>query len=198
MRYSSLGIIGVQNVKKSAAVLSTITLGVAFTFVGLAWLFGRPGHIVFETTRIEVNTSRHEPVLLTVELAKSRAQRVRGLMYRDHLPVGHGMLFSYMPARVVQMWMRNTVIPLDILFIDSHGKIEQVIADARPASDAIITSAVPVRYVLEINGGAAQELNVKAGDRIDFLTSCLAEEAGTVSQKGISLCGPKVNVGLGD
>ncbi|WP_429932960.1 DUF192 domain-containing protein [Agrobacterium vitis] len=181
--------------RKSAAAFFTITFGVAFIFVGLAWLFGRPSRIAFETTQIEVNTSHHEPILLTVELAKTKAQRARGLMYRDHLPEAHGMLFSYRPARVVQMWMRNTVIPLDILFIDGHGRIEQVIANARPTSDSIITSAVPVRYVLEINGGSAQALNVKAGDRIDLLTSCLAEEAGMASQKTISACGPNVNIG---
>ncbi|NSZ19479.1 DUF192 domain-containing protein [Agrobacterium vitis] len=184
--------------KKSAAVLFTITFGVAFIFVGLAWLFGRPRPIAFETTQIEVNTSHHDPILLTVELAKTRAQRARGLMYRNHLPVGHGMLFSYRPARVVQMWMRNTVIPLDILFIDGHGRIEQVIANARPTSDTIITSAVPVRYVLEINGGSAQDLNVKAGDRIDFLTSCLPQNADMGSQKTISSCIPNVNIGTDD
>ncbi len=76
------------------------------------------------------------------------------------------MLFDFDENRDVTMWMKNTLIPLDMLFIDETGKVTRVSTNAQPLSLATIPSGGPVRYVLEINGGAAARYGVKAGDRL--------------------------------
>jgi uncharacterized membrane protein (UPF0127 family) len=76
----------------------------------------------------------------------------------------HGMLFEFGETSPVYMWMRNTHIPLDMLFIDDKGEIQHISADTTPMSDDIIDSRVPVRFVLEINAGLASSLGIAAGD----------------------------------
>ncbi|WP_430303452.1 DUF192 domain-containing protein [Rhizobium sp. 0TCS1.26] len=107
--------------------------------------------------------ARHQ---LTVELAVDPQQREQGLMYRKQMPTDHGMLFDFDEARPVSMWMRNTLIPLDMLFLDDKGVVTHLHEGAVPLSEAIISSGGPVRYVLELNGGAIKTLGIKPGDRV--------------------------------
>jgi hypothetical protein len=99
-----------------------------------------------------------------VEIADNFASRERGLMFRKSLAPDAGMLFDFKTPQDVQFWMKNTLIPLDMLFIDEHGVVLNVAADAVPLSEANIPSAGPVLGVLEIKGGRAAELGLKAGD----------------------------------
>lgn len=108
---------------------------------------------------------------LTVEIADTPQARARGLMYRERLDAGQGMLFLYPAPRRVTMWMKNTVIPLDMLFINGDGRIVRVARNAQPHSLTIIPSGEPVIAVLEIAGGRAAELNVAAGDRLESSVS---------------------------
>lgn len=114
---------------------------------------------------ITVDT-RSGPKSFAVELASDTQSQQRGLMYRRELALDAGMLFDFQDAVMLSFWMKNTVLPLDILFIRADGTISSIAPDAVPFSTALITSAEPVRAVLEINGGRAHVLGIRAGDRV--------------------------------
>ena len=102
-----------------------------------------------------------------VEMAVSPAQISQGLMFRRSLDEDRGMLFDFgKPPQQATMWMRNTYVPLDMLFIDVHGRITQIAADTQPLSDAVIASREPVRAVLELLAGVCANLGIKPGDRV--------------------------------
>lgn len=101
-----------------------------------------------------------------VEIADSVSERRRGLMHRDALDADAGMLFLYRPAQPVAIWMKNTLLALDILFIDADGRVAHVVQEAVPLSEKPMPSRGPVRAVLEINGGRARELGLGVGDRV--------------------------------
>jgi len=119
------------------------------------------------TTHLTI-TTRSGTFSFTVELARSRAEQARGLMYRKSLADSAGMLFPYDPPRAVAMWMKNTYIPLDILFIDASGKIARIAPEATPLSLAIIPSGGPVAAVLELKGGTARRLGLHVGAEVRF------------------------------
>jgi len=119
--------------------------------------------------------SRGETHRFAVELATTPAQRGQGLMYRERLPAEAGMLFLYPAEQMISMWMRNTLIPLDMLFIDDEGRIVRIAERAVPGSLATISSGQPARAVLELNGGTAARLNISPGDRVLYETFGTAE-----------------------
>jgi len=104
---------------------------------------------------------------IEVEVAATPKEREIGLMNRESLADDTGMLFDFRESRPVSMWMKNTLIPLDMLFIDKTGTIVRIARNAKPHSLETIPSGKPVRYVLEINGGAAAGYGAKAGDRLE-------------------------------
>ena len=106
------------------------------------------------------------PVQFTVELAINWPQQERGLMFRKTLPPNAGMLFDFGKEQETSFWMRNTLIPLDMLFIRANGAIARVAANAKPLSEESIPSYEPVRAVLEIAGGRAAELGLRPGDKV--------------------------------
>ena len=106
------------------------------------------------------------PHRFTVELAESPAQMEQGLMFRRSLAPDAGMLFDFKQPTVATMWMHNTLIPLDMLFVDRQGLIVNIAERAVPESDATIAAAAPVRAVIELNGGTADRLAIKPGDRV--------------------------------
>lgn len=102
----------------------------------------------------------------SVQLATNDAERERGLMFVKSLPEGQGMLFDFKRDQPVSFWMRNTYIPLDMIFIAGNGRIMHIAENAKPLSDDLIPSQYPVRAVLEVIGGTAEKLGIKAGDRV--------------------------------
>ena len=111
----------------------------------------------------------------TVEVAVTPEQRGQGLMYRERLPPEAGMLFLYPAEQMISMWMKNTLIPLDMLFIAEDGRIVHISERAIPGSLATISSGRPARAVLELNGGTADRLNIAPGDRVLYETFGTAE-----------------------
>jgi uncharacterized membrane protein (UPF0127 family) len=105
-------------------------------------------------------------VRIHAEVADTPASREQGLMFRDHLALDAGMLFVFDRQAEVQFWMRNTLIPLDMLFIDSAGVIRHIHERAIPHDETPISSQAPVRYVLELNGGVTAMLGVHEGDHV--------------------------------
>lgn len=100
---------------------------------------------------------------ITVELAATDADRARGLMHREHLPASAGMLFLYDSPQPVAFWMKNTLIPLDMLFVDARGVVTRVHHQARPHDLTAIEGGDGIVAVLEINGGLAKRLGLGEG-----------------------------------
>lgn len=104
--------------------------------------------------------------VFSIELAATDADRMKGLMFRKELPEGRGMLFDFKRDQDVSMWMRNTLIPLDMLFINADGRIRRIAENTEPLSERTIPSGGPVRGVLEVIGGTAKKLGIVPGDRV--------------------------------
>ena len=105
----------------------------------------------------------------TVELAVTREERSRGLMFRRSLAPDHGMLFDFRDSRRVSMWMKNTFIPLDMVFITREGVIDHIAERTVPQSLEVIAPPRTTRFVLEVNGGTADRLDWNAGDKVSGL-----------------------------
>jgi uncharacterized membrane protein (UPF0127 family) len=103
----------------------------------------------------------------TVEVAASFAEQERGMMFRRSVAGDRGMIFPYDPPQEVGFWMKNTLIPLDMIFIRADGRIARI-ATAAPQSLDNVPSGEPVAAVLEIGGGRAAELGIKPGDRVEW------------------------------
>lgn len=109
-----------------------------------------------------------EPSRVTVELARTRQEVMRGMMYRKQLAPTDGMLFLFPDTDVHKFWMKNTLIPLDMIFIDEQLKVVGVEANAEPLTLQPRGPDTPVRYVLEVVGGWAELHGVAAGTRVEF------------------------------
>jgi uncharacterized protein len=101
-----------------------------------------------------------------VEVMRSEPERERGLMFRRFLPQDRGMLFDFKTERVVVMWMKNTYLPLDMIFIAPTGKVVAVAENAVPLSEKIISSGVPAFAVLEVNAGTVARIGLRIGDTV--------------------------------
>ncbi len=104
--------------------------------------------------------------VFTVEVAKTEQERATGLMYRRELSEGRGMLFDFSPEQQVSMWMKNTFIPLDMIFVRSDGRILRIAENTEPQSEKIIPSGGLVKGVIEVAGGTAKKLELPPGDRV--------------------------------
>jgi uncharacterized protein len=101
-----------------------------------------------------------------VWIADNSARQEQGLMYQKWMPADAGMLFPEETPRVKSMWMKNTLIPLDMLFIDMHGRIIHIRENATPESLEIITFPTAVKAVLELNGGTCAREGIRVGDQV--------------------------------
>lgn len=108
------------------------------------------------------------PHKFTVEVATTPGQMEQGLMFRRSLAPEAGMIFDYSAPSMASMWMKNTLIPLDMLFVDARGRVINIHERAIPGSLEPISAAAPARAVIELNGGTAARLGIKPGDRVIF------------------------------
>lgn len=102
----------------------------------------------------------------SVEVADDGAERARGLMFREDMPTAAGMLFVYDRPQSVSFWMKNTLIPLDMIFADESGRVTRVHSDAVPGDLTPIDGGDGVQFVLEINGGLARRMGIAEGAEI--------------------------------
>lgn len=133
--------------------------------------YGGPEDVVVQTA--------NGPVSFTVELAETSDARSRGLMFRESMDENAGMLFNFEQSRTVSIWMENTLIPLDILYIREDGTIVKIITGAVPGSRRQLWSDVPVLSVLELNSGRAEQAGIRPGDVVShrwFGTESAPEE----------------------
>jgi len=101
-----------------------------------------------------------------VELALTPEQQAQGLMYRKELPEGQGMLFDFKREQEATFWMKNTYVPLDMIFIRADGRIHRIATNTTPLSEALVSSGGPVRAVLEVVAGTTKKLGIAPGDRV--------------------------------
>ncbi len=118
--------------------------------------------------RVVVETSSGARHAVRVELARTDAERARGLMWRERLDPDAGMLFLFEETAPHGFWMKNTLIPLDMIFIADDGRIVGIVESAAPQTTTLRETGAPSRYVLEVNGGWTAARGVRAGDRVRF------------------------------
>src|SRR5690606_15251797 len=116
-----------------------------------------------ERVEIVTRTGVH---VFDVEMAVTPEERSKGLMFRRELPPGRGMLFDFQGEGPIAMWMKNTYISLDMIFIRADGRIARIAENTVPHSEATISSGAPVKAVLEVIAGTAKRLGISPGDRV--------------------------------
>lgn len=122
----------------------------------------------FAKGTLVVHASEHACHRIDIYVAQTAAQRSRGLMYVRNLPQSTGMLFIYETEGFLSMWMKNTFIPLDILFARADGSVSSIAYDTEPQSLKSIAALEPVRYVLELNAGVAEKLSIDQYSRLEW------------------------------
>jgi len=121
---------------------------------------------IFPRSTLTIETQSGQRFPFAVELALTPAQQAQGLMFRESMADNAGMLFVNPTERPVSFWMMNTLIPLDMLFIDRTGRIVRIHENAVPHDTTPIPSGQPVLAILEINGGLSRRLGIRPGDRV--------------------------------
>lgn len=147
-----------------------------FQFAKTRRTLGRLGLVVFvlllpasvhaadeQTLEIVSKSGVH---VFSVEVMRTQEEKAKGLMFRRELAEGRGMLFDFSPEQQVQMWMKNTFIPLDMIFIRADGRILRIAENTMPESEAIIPAGGSVRGVLEVIAGTAKKFGIAPGDRV--------------------------------
>jgi uncharacterized membrane protein (UPF0127 family) len=162
VRFFSVGIDRIRSIKAPGVHLVGRALAVLFVaLIACAANFAKAAEL--QTLEIASKTGVHA---FQVEMAITPEEKERGLMFRRELPEGHGMLFDFQFDQNVAFWMKNTYIPLDMLFIRADGRILRIAENTEPLSERNIPSGGPVRAVLEVIGGTAKKLGIAAGDRV--------------------------------
>jgi uncharacterized protein len=139
---------------------NTMTITVLFLLVGLFACGGDP--------RVVIQTRAGKDVAFEVEIADTPAKREMGFQYRRELADDHGMIFVFPSESVLTFWMKNTPIPLDMIFIGGDLKIVGIVREAVPFTLSARSVDAPSRYVLEIKGGLARQRGIEVGDRLRF------------------------------
>jgi uncharacterized membrane protein (UPF0127 family) len=129
------------------------------------WVFSSLGARAASVQPLEIVTKSGVQVF-SVEMATTEEEKTTGLMYRKELADGRGMLFDFSPEQEVSMWMKNTFIPLDMIFIRSDGRILRIAENTEPQSTRIIPSMGLAKAVLEVIAGTARKYGIAPGDRV--------------------------------
>lgn len=175
--------------KKSGIILLLVILVIAVIFAGLWSVFKTPHRkpVINPGNSSMTQPANNSPVFrkdgvlsfldgrsgsvikkIDIEIADNENARIQGLMYRDSLPADAGMLFLMETEEPQAFWMRNTKIPLDIIYVDSQNFIVKICRDTKPYSMETIPSGKPALFVVEVNAGFCAQYKLKEGDRIAF------------------------------
>lgn len=149
------------------AAISGVMLAVAALLTGSSPAMAQQS---FTMSSVEIDTAAGGHFRFKTELAETQAQHQQGLMYRRVMAPDAGMLFIFDKPQQAAFWMKNTFIPLDMLFVAADGRIASIHANAVPQSEATIPSNAVIKAVLEINGGMAARLGIRPGDTVKHAT----------------------------
>jgi hypothetical protein len=150
---------------RGAAVMAALLFGGALVAHRTYFSPEQGSEIRFQRDTLELVTASGSR-RIDIELAVTPSEQSQGLMYRTNLPDTQGMLFVHKQPADVRMWMRNTYIPLDMVFIRKDGTVHRIAAMTEPLSDTVIASDGEVAAVLELNGGASVRFGLKVGDKV--------------------------------
>jgi uncharacterized membrane protein (UPF0127 family) len=145
------------------SIPAALRLGGVMLAIGIAAL---PLAACSAESKLAIHTATGD-YKFNVEVVDTNETRALGLMYRTELAPDAGMLFDFKETRETSFWMRNTLIPLDMIFITADGIVRTVHVNAKPQDPTAIPSEVPVQFVLEIPGGRSVEIGLKPGDKVD-------------------------------
>lgn len=145
-------------------VLLSISILLFISAISFAQPKPDPG-AVFPVEALEVVTSSGT-FKFSVEIADESEERSKGLMFRETMLPTHGMLFAFGETAPIMMWMKNTPLSLDMVFIKQDGIVARVANDTKPFSTKIISSGEPVSHVLELKAGIAKQIGIEPGDRV--------------------------------
>ena len=154
-----------SGVRATRAVAGPFALVLLLLLLGAAMAQNRPS-VTFEKTEIAIETAVGDRHVFEVELAVRREQFGQGLMFRREMAEDAGMLFILPRPQTLNMWMKNTYLPLDMLFLNNAGEIVKIAERTVPLSIDRIPSGRPVKGVLEVNAGTAERLGLALGDRV--------------------------------
>lgn len=140
---------------KMAAVVVFLVCGLGVSAAGV-WA----NAVMFERGRIVMRTADGKRHMFSVEIAKTPEAHARGLMFREKVPPGTGMLFIFTPPTEVRFWMKDTPVSLDMIFIRENGSVAGIARDTVPGDTTLISSGEKVRYVLEVAAGQAHKLGI--------------------------------------
>ena len=138
-----------------------------FKFIYLIFNFFLVSFYTFSNEKIDVSIY-NKNITFTVEVAKTTEERRIGLMYRKKLLNNEGMLFIFPREKIIQLWMKNTYIPLDVIFISENKVIVDIKKNMEKLSETIVKSKVKSRYALEFNAGLINKLDIEIGDKVLF------------------------------
>ena len=161
---NALARVGFMNVKTGIFSFCLAAIVLFFGTVGFAQPNADPNS-VFPVEYLEVVTGNGS-FEFSVEIADEPDERSKGLMFREKMLPTHGMLFDFGKTSPVMMWMQNTPLSLDMIFIKEDGKVARVASNTEPFSQTIISSGEPVSHVLELNAGIARQIGIKPGDKV--------------------------------
>jgi len=155
-----------ESLRRLATVLA-IVLAIAGSTIAFAQQEMQPEDLAaFPRGQLEINDGKKVKLTFDVWLADSPRRQAQGLMFVRSLPEKRGMLFVHESPKSISMWMKNTYIALDMVFIDADGRVQQVVEQTTPHSLDIIRSNDPALAVLEIAGGEARRLGIRPGQRV--------------------------------
>jgi hypothetical protein len=127
--------------------------------------------MAFSETIIVYSDKGSESCRFEIELAVTPDEQARGLMFRKSMADKEGMFFIFDRDEIRHFWMRNTLIPLDMVFIDSKFSVVDIYRNAKPLDETVISSRKPARYVLEVNAGKVDQCRIKSGSNIKVIKS---------------------------
>lgn len=153
--------------KQSTLMIGAI-VGVVVFLILVAFITQPTGDYPHHGSTVVFEGSNHTPITVQVEIADTDATREYGLMNRTSMPMDHGMLFIFDYPTTLSFWMKNTLIPLDMVFLDSNDHIGDIYKNATPLSESVYTAKSPGKYVVELNGGYCDRYGIKIGDSVSI------------------------------
>lgn len=124
--------------------------------------------LVLRLTKTMTISDGSDATVFCAHPATDEQSRITGLMFQKTLPEKAGMVFDFGETQIVNMWMRNTILPLDMIFFDNTGKVVHIAVNTEPFSLDIISSEKPAKFVLEVNAGIAKKFGLNVGDHVTF------------------------------
>ena len=145
---------------KKISIICLVFILITFLCGGLHYAYSQYTDAIF------IKTSE-KTIRLTYELADNHEKQITGLMYRKNIPDNYGMIFIFPKTKILYMWMKNTYIPLDMIFFDETGKITHIYQNAQPLDTSIISSKKPSKGVIEVSAGFASKHKISIGDKVN-------------------------------